>query len=158
MTVVAAGGVVCTFITLTQTDIKSLIAYSRVVHIALTTTITLLRECRGLGPVLMLLLAHGVCRSGLFYMATCVYQLYNTRSLVIVQGVLAFAPAMVLLWVVVTLINISTPPRLSLLREVLMRSNAISLTWYYAGLLAVLIVMSLVYRIQYFQLLAKVFA
>ena len=116
-----SGSLIITLVAVRQVDVKSLIAYSRVVHIALAILVVPGLVTRAPNAALMILIGHGVCRSGLFYSCTLNYRFYKTRSLVIRQGLIRVVPSLSLIWACLLLMNLRAPPRLTLLSEVLMR-------------------------------------
>lgn len=84
----ASGGGVRAVITCRQVDLKSLIAYSSVVHMALVTTTCVYGVKVGSVGATLIVVAHGVCRSGLFLTATQLYRRLNTRRVVLGRGLL----------------------------------------------------------------------
>lgn len=81
-------------ICLRQTDLKSLIAYSSVAHIGIVLRgiLTLFRW--GLRGSYTLMLAHGLCSSGLFCLANISYERLGRRSLLINKGLINFIPGL----------------------------------------------------------------
>lgn len=92
-----SGSLIITLVAVRQVDVKSLIAYSRVVHIALAILVVPGLVTRAPNAALMILIGHGVCRSGLFYSCTLNYRFYKTRSLVIRQGLIRVVPSLSLI-------------------------------------------------------------
>jgi len=79
-------GVLC----LRQTDLKSLIAYSSVCHIALVIIGLVGRSSWGIRGVLILILAHGICSRALFCLANFYYERFFTRRLILLKGLSIF--------------------------------------------------------------------
>lgn len=103
---------------LSQTDLKRIIAYSRVVHMScLLGSLLVIRHLGILGRILIRL-AHGVCSSGLFYAVTSQYQLMGSRSIMMASGIISLLPILTLLWSVSLLINLRAPPSISLYSEI----------------------------------------
>lgn len=71
-----------------QVDIKSLIAYSSIAHIGVI--LGALSSIRGLGVqgAFLMLISHGLRSSFLFYLAYVNYNIYNSRSLTLISGLL----------------------------------------------------------------------
>lgn len=111
------GGGILAISCIRQTDLKTLIAYSSVVHIRLIT-----RRCiRGLtwalpGRVFMII-RHGLCSSGLFYLANLGYDRFGSRRLIVSKGLIKILPLFSIWWFLLSVINISAPFRLNLFRE-----------------------------------------
>ena len=102
-----------------QRDVKSLIAFSRIVHIG-PTVLGLLSgvKCILLGAVIMAA-AHGLVRSGLFFRFTLTYQAAGSRTLVRVSGGFTHFLRFRMLAILLVLINASMPITLPLIRELL---------------------------------------
>ena len=60
------GGVTIRGLCLRQTDMKSLVAYSSVAHMGLVLSGLITMTCWGVRGALTIILAHGLCSSGLF--------------------------------------------------------------------------------------------
>jgi len=90
------GGLIIRLICLRQLDLKSLIAYSSVAHmgIVLRGLITLILW--GLTRSYTLIIAHGLCSSGLFCLANINYERVHSRRLLINKGLMRFIPRITL--------------------------------------------------------------
>ena len=82
----ALGACVCRIVALAQSDLKSLIAYSRVVHIGLLVLCVRLGSPLALKARILMCIGHGVTRSGLFYAATAQYQRKGSRLMPLISG------------------------------------------------------------------------
>lgn len=91
------GGAVCRVIIITQTDLKSIIAYSRVVHMSCLLGRVLCLNVLGVLGALIIRLAHGACRAGLFYTVTSQYQLIGRRSILMSSGIISLLPLLTIL-------------------------------------------------------------
>lgn len=76
-----------------QRDIKSLIAYSSVAHIGLVLGGLIVLNSWGFNGGLEVILGHGLCSSGLFFLANVLYERTNSRSLFIRKGSLNLIPS-----------------------------------------------------------------
>lgn len=112
------GGVLVRLICLRQIDLKALVAYSSVAHIRIVIAgiITLVRW--GWGFSYTLIIAHGLCSSGLFYLVNVLYERIGSRRLIINKGILNFFPRIALWWFLLCSRNIAAPPSLNLLGEI----------------------------------------
>jgi len=142
------GGLIRRLICISQVDIKRLIAYSRVVHISITTTCILINYINIVGSVWIILIGHGLCSSGIFYLATVNYTRFITRRLVIGQGVLLTAPLIALCWVILIIINLRAPPSLTLLSEIMITYGCYILHINILIPIGVMIITVLIYRLQ----------
>lgn len=117
------GASITSLICLRQTDIKSLIAYSSVAHIAILIAGTITNTMWGWAGSLALIIAHGLVSSGIFSIANITYETTHTRSIFLTKGILNLIPTISLIWFILTAINIARPPSINLIREILLLSS-----------------------------------
>ena len=112
------GGTLVSLICIRQTDLKSLIAYSSVAHMGIVIggLITLLYW--GYCGSYTLIIAHGLCSSGLFCLANITYERLGRRRLLINKGLMNFIPSLALWWFLLSSCNIAAPPSINLLGEI----------------------------------------
>nr|QVX31180.1 NADH dehydrogenase subunit 4 [Gesiella jameensis] len=124
------GGVITSLICIRQTDIKSLIAYSSISHMALMCMGVSFLSTWGWYGALMIMIAHGLSSSCLFMLANLTYENTSTRSMYLTKGMITMFPTMSMWWFITSLTNMAGPPSLNLLSEInLIMSNMwISLT------------------------------
>nr|BCW86821.1 NADH dehydrogenase subunit 4 [Drepanosurus asanumai] len=111
------GGVLSCLLSLRQTDVKSLIAYSSVAHMAFIVLGMLFMGIYGNSASLLLMIAHGLCSSGLFYLSYLVYVCFGSRSFLMTRGILVFSPFVTLWWFFLIIFNMGVPPSLNLFSE-----------------------------------------
>nr|YP_010952782.1 NADH dehydrogenase subunit 4 [Trapezia digitalis]WMQ53202.1 NADH dehydrogenase subunit 4 [Trapezia digitalis] len=112
------GGTYTSLMCLRQVDMKSLIAYSSVAHMSLVLCGLMIFSCWGVSGAVIVMIGHGLCSSGLFCLANIVYERMNSRSLLVVKGLLNFMPSMGLWWFLLGVSNMASPPSLNLLGEI----------------------------------------
>lgn len=112
------GGVLVSLICLLQLDLKSIIAYSSVVHIGLVLRGIITMILWGLTRSYILIIAHGLCSSGLFCLANINYERVYSRRLIINKGLIGFIPRITLWWFLLCASNIACPPTINLLGEI----------------------------------------
>ena len=122
------GNLLLCIVCLRQTDLKSLIAYSSVVHMGLCLlTILFILNWSFEGGV-WLSLSHGLASSGLFFLTNRTYLRFNRRRLYINKG-LAFSLPKIRFWLFLLLIfNMASPPSLNLFREIKMVVTAVTIS------------------------------
>nr|YP_009349956.1 NADH dehydrogenase subunit 4 [Lipotactes tripyrga]AQM40130.1 NADH dehydrogenase subunit 4 [Lipotactes tripyrga] len=123
------GGVLVSFICLRQIDLKALIAYSSVVHMGVALSGLMTMAYWGLSSTYTLMIAHGLCSSGLFALANISYERLGSRSLWINKGLMAFMPSMTLWWFLLSSSNMAAPPSLNLMGEVGLLSSLVAWSW-----------------------------
>nr|AYR05306.1 NADH dehydrogenase subunit 4 [Coleoptera sp. ACP-2013] len=120
------GGLIISFICVRQSDMKMLIAYSSVSHMGLVLSGILTLNSWGYWGSLVLMLAHGLCSSGLFCLANLSYERTHSRSIYLNKGFMNLMPSLSLWWFLLCSSNMSAPPSLNLMGELLL-INSISL-------------------------------
>ena len=123
------GGVIISLICLRQMDIKALIAYSSVAHMGIVLSGLLTLTYWGLRGAYILIIAHGLCSSGLFCLANLSYERLGSRSLLINKGLLNFLPRLSLWWFLLCAGNMAAPPTLNLLGEISLLNSIIRWSW-----------------------------
>lgn len=124
------GGGLIRLICLRQIDIKSLIAYSSVAHIGIVLSGLITLRYWGFRGAYVLIIAHGLCSSGLFCLANITYERLGSRSLIINKGLLNFLPRLSLWWFLLCSGNIAAPPTLNLLGEIRLFNRIVSWSIY----------------------------
>nr|YP_010385154.1 NADH dehydrogenase subunit 4 [Tritodynamia horvathi]UPM51608.1 NADH dehydrogenase subunit 4 [Tritodynamia horvathi] len=112
------GGVAISLLCLRQVDMKSLIAYSSVVHMSMVLCGLMIFSWWGLMGAVVVMVGHGLCSSGLFCLANMVYERVGSRSLLVSKGLLNFMPTMGLWWFLFSVGNMAAPPTLNLFGEI----------------------------------------
>nr|YP_010987645.1 NADH dehydrogenase subunit 4 [Oxytelus piceus]WON66064.1 NADH dehydrogenase subunit 4 [Oxytelus piceus] len=120
------GGSLISLICLRQSDMKSLIAYSSVAHMSLIIGGIMTMNYWGLVGGLIMMIAHGLCSSGMFCLANISYERVMSRSLFINKGMINLMPSMSLWWFLLSSSNMAAPPSLNLLSEIILLSSLIS--------------------------------
>lgn len=146
------GGVLISLICLRQTDIKALIAYSSVAHIGIVLRGLFTLTYWGLRGSYTLIIAHGLCSSGLFCLANISYERLGSRSLLINKGLLNFIPSLSFWIFLLCAGNIAAPPTLNLLGEIRLLNRIISWSWYSIILLALLSFFSAAYSLYLYAI------
>nr|QLY89499.1 NADH dehydrogenase subunit 4 [Empis livida] len=141
------GGVLVSLICLRQTDLKALIAYSSVAHMGIVLSGLMTLTYWGLCGSYTLMIAHGLCSSGLFCLANISYERMGSRSLMINKGLLNFMPSMALWWFLLSSANMAAPPTLNLLGEISLLNSIVSWSWVTMIMLAFLSFFSAAYSL-----------
>nr|QZL38245.1 NADH dehydrogenase subunit 4 [Metopina sagittata] len=123
------GGVLVSLLCLRQTDLKVLIAYSSVAHMGIVISGLMTLFYWGYYGSYGLMIAHGLCSSGLFCLANFMYERSGSRSLFINKGFLNFMPSMALWWFLLSSANMAAPPTINLLSEISLLNSVIGWSW-----------------------------
>nr|QNV11664.1 NADH dehydrogenase subunit 4 [Morellia hortorum] len=141
------GGVLVSLICLCQTDLKALIAYSSVAHMGIVLAGLMTLSYMGICGSYTLMIAHGLCSSGLFCLANISYERLGSRSLLINKGLLNFMPSMTLWWFLLSSANMAAPPTLNLLGEISLINSIVSWSWLSMLMLSLLSFFSAAYTL-----------
>nr|YP_009185861.1 NADH dehydrogenase subunit 4 [Liogluta microptera]ALO70655.1 NADH deshydrogenase subunit 4 [Liogluta microptera] len=120
------GGVIVSLICLRQSDMKSLIAYSSVAHMGLVLAGLMTMNSWGFYGSLSMMLAHGLCSSGLFCLANICYERLGSRSLYLNKGMINLMPSFSLWWFLLCSSNMAAPPSFNLLGEIMLINSLVS--------------------------------
>nr|WOA01884.1 NADH dehydrogenase subunit 4 [Drosophila melanogaster] len=145
------GGVLVSLVCLRQTDLKALIAYSSVAHMGIVLSGLLTMTYWGLCGSYTLMIAHGLCSSGLFCLANVSYERLGSRSMLINKGLLNFMPSMTLWWFLLSSANMAAPPTLNLLGEISLLNSIVSWSWISMILLSFLSFFSAAYTLYLYS-------
>lgn len=106
-------GIIC----FRQSDLKSLVAYSSIAHMSLVMASIFSFSLVSTIGILGILIAHGLCSSGLFFGIQCIYKISGSRRILLKKGLIIFLPIFRFFWFFLCISNASAPPTLNLLRE-----------------------------------------
>nr|YP_009184383.1 NADH dehydrogenase subunit 4 [Dasypus kappleri]ALO62421.1 NADH dehydrogenase subunit 4 [Dasypus kappleri] len=113
------GMVMTSAICLRQTDLKSLIAYSSVSHMALVIMAILIQTPWSYMGATALMIAHGLTSSMLFCLANTNYERTHSRTMILARGLQTLLPLMASWWLLASLTNLALPPTINLMGELL---------------------------------------
>nr|YP_009441846.1 NADH dehydrogenase subunit 4 [Ips sexdentatus]AOY39599.1 NADH dehydrogenase subunit 4 [Ips sexdentatus] len=145
------GGLIISLVCVRQSDMKMLIAYSSVSHMGLVVSGVLSLSVWGMAGGLLLMLAHGLSSSGLFCLANFLYERSGSRSFYLNKGMMNIFPSLALWWFLLCSSNMSAPPSLNLLGEIVL---IFSIFNFYSGffmILLMLVFFSAVYSLFLFS-------
>ena len=119
------GSAIIGFICIQQLDIKVVIAYSSVAHIGLVIrSILYLTQYSVIGRML-LIVAHGLRSSAIFFGGNLLYLRSFSRRVVIRKGILGLSPFISFLWFITIMRRIAAPPIINLIAEIICIINII---------------------------------
>nr|YP_010531185.1 NADH dehydrogenase subunit 4 [Athalia scapulata]UXW93407.1 NADH dehydrogenase subunit 4 [Athalia scapulata] len=145
------GALIVSLICLVQIDLKSLVAYSSVVHMGMLLGGLFTLTNWGIMGAYLLMISHGLCSSGLFCLINIVYERMGSRSILINKGLINFMPSMTLWWFLLCSSNMAAPPSLNLLGEIFLINSLIMWFKSLSGLLFFLSFFSAVYSIYLYS-------
>nr|QHB76704.1 NADH dehydrogenase subunit 4 [Hylomyscus anselli]QHB76717.1 NADH dehydrogenase subunit 4 [Hylomyscus anselli] len=120
------GMIMTSSICLRQTDLKSLIAYSSVSHMALVIAAIMVQTPWSFMGATMLMIAHGLTSSLLFCLANSNYERIHSRTMIMARGLQMIFPLMATLWLLSSLANLALPPSINLMGELFIAMSLFS--------------------------------
>ena len=120
------GIIITSSICIRQTDLKSLIAYSSVSHIALVIIAALIQSTTSFIGATILIVAHGLTSSILFCLANTNYERIHSRTIILARGLQLILPLINTWWLTASLANLALPPTINLLGELIIITASFS--------------------------------
>nr|WPS93634.1 NADH dehydrogenase subunit 4 [Rhipicephalus haemaphysaloides] len=111
------GAVMISIFCMYQSDIKSLIAYSSVSHMGIALAGCVTFQLHSSFGMLMMMIGHGLCSSGLFCLSNMLYERFHTRSMFMIKGMILIFPNLSLWWFLFSIVNMSAPMTMNLFGE-----------------------------------------
>nr|YP_009466922.1 NADH dehydrogenase subunit 4 [Lonchorhina aurita]AOS49706.1 NADH dehydrogenase subunit 4 [Lonchorhina aurita] len=141
------GMIMTSSICLRQTDLKSLIAYSSVSHMALVIMAILIQTPWSFMGATALMIAHGLTSSMLFCLANSNYERVHSRTMILARGLQTLLPLMAAWWLLASLTNLALPPTINLIGELLVIMSMFSWSNLSLTLLGLNIVITALYSL-----------
>nr|APX39676.1 NADH dehydrogenase subunit 4 [Chaetocnema depressa] len=120
------GAVFVSLICIQQSDMKSLIAYSSVSHMGMVLAGLMTLNYWGMWGSLSMMLAHGLCSSGLFCLVNLIYERSLSRSVYLNKGLINIFPSLTLWWFLLLSSNMAFPPSMNLFSEIFLINSLVS--------------------------------
>nr|AXE73230.1 NADH dehydrogenase subunit 4 [Bemisia tabaci]AXI95940.1 NADH dehydrogenase subunit 4 [Bemisia tabaci]AXI95953.1 NADH dehydrogenase subunit 4 [Bemisia tabaci]AXI95966.1 NADH dehydrogenase subunit 4 [Bemisia tabaci] len=100
-----------------QTDLKTMIAYSSVVHMTLVFASITLNKVKSMMGSMYIMIGHGMCSAGLFYMANIIYKNSKSRSIIVNKSMFSMTPTAMMMWFFMCMGNSPMPPSINIMGE-----------------------------------------
>lgn len=120
------GRVLVGLVCLTQIDIKRLVAYSSVVHINIILCAIITLYKLGFLGRYIIIISHGLCSSGLFYIVNLYYYRTGSRLLLFNKGIIIKIPSFAIWWFLLCAANFSYPFSINFFSELIILRVLIS--------------------------------
>ena len=121
--------VYASIIAIIQADIKRIIAYSSIAHMNSVVLGIFSGNIEGLLGSIILMIAHGIASSGLFFIVGNLYQRLGTRLLAYYGGLGSVMPNLSLQFLVFCLANIGIPGSFNFIGEVCLLSGLVDINF-----------------------------
>ena len=145
------GGVLRSILAIRQRDMKSLVAFSSIGHMATMIRGCLLNVLRGVYGAFILIVAHGFCSSALFYLVNIFYDQNKTRQLILYRGYLRLRLRAAFWWFIFLAINFAVPPFLGLPGEIFIMGILISISYVLLSLGLIASLLAAAFRVFLFR-------
>jgi NADH:ubiquinone oxidoreductase subunit 4 (subunit M) len=129
-TLAICGIIFCSMSAVVQLDLKKLIAYSSVAHMNLVVLGIFSLNLQGLQGSILLMVAHGLASSGLFFLVGFLYDRHHTRILTYYSGLAQPMPIFTTLLFLFFLANVSFPLTANFVGEVLVLAGTIQKSFF----------------------------
>nr|AWN56137.1 NADH dehydrogenase subunit 4 [Brachymyrmex patagonicus] len=120
------GSILVSLICLIQVDMKSLVAYSSVVHMNMLLCAMMTMMKLGMISAYIMMISHGLCSSGLFFVVNLYYERSGSRLLLFNKGMMNLMSSLMIWWFILCAANFSFPFSLNFISEIFMISVIIS--------------------------------
>ncbi len=145
------GMIYASLIAIKQDDIKRLIAYSSIAHIGLMSAAMFANNATATQGVMLQMFSHGINVIGLWIVADVIEQQLGTRKFSELGGLAQKAPALAILFVVMSLANIALPLTNSFIGEFMMFNGLFQYNYWMAGIAGISIILAAVYTLWMIQ-------
>lgn len=136
-------------------DIKVLVAYSSVSHMAFLIALIFLSQQLSLMRIRIIIISHGFTSSALFFLVNLIYELSNSRNTLFNKGVFHIT-SYYLVWAVILISNIRAPPTINFFAEVLGVFALLSRNFMLRLIIIPFIVFTAAYSYTLFRLTAQI--
>nr|AYW52254.1 NADH dehydrogenase subunit 4 [Cleridae sp. 1 ACP-2013] len=145
------GGFFISLVCLNQSDLKALIAYSSVAHMSMVMSGILTFNYWGMCGSLVMMIAHGLCSSGLFCLANILYERVGSRSIYLNKGMINLIPMLSLWWFLLCSSNMAAPPSMNLMGEIMLINSLVYWNNYLMIILSLLSFFSAAYSLYLYS-------
>lgn len=136
-------------ITLRQTDLKVIIAYSSISHMSVCILGILSNSVTGITGSLILCVAHGFVSPALFIIfGGILYDRYHNRLIHYFQGLISYMPILSVYLIILSFCNIGTPLSVNFIGELLSISGAINRAPILGSIAAISVLLSACYQMK----------
>nr|AYO99695.1 NADH dehydrogenase subunit 4 [Ophiosteira sp. Op725.7] len=147
------GGVLTSLICITQTDLKSLIAYSSVSHMSFMIANLATGTEWALKAGIIIMIAHGIVSSALFALANIFYERSGSRTLLINRSLKTAIGLLPLFWLLFVIANLGLPPLPNAIGEILAFSSILNWSVLSYWPIVIGVVLTSVFSLTIYQLL-----
>ena len=145
-----AALVITSLIALVQSDMKKLIAYSSVAHMAFVTAGLFAFNPQGVEGAMMVMLAHGVVSAALFFCVGVIYDRLHTRDIDRYGGVTTNMPRYAVFYLLFTMASVALPGTANFIGEFLSLMGIYQASTWVAFVMATGVILGAAYMLWLF--------
>ena len=145
-----AALVITSLIALVQSDMKKLIAYSSVAHMAFVTAGLFAFNPQGVEGAMMVMLAHGVVSAALFFCVGVIYDRLHTRDIDRYGGVTTNMPRYAVFFLLFTMASVALPGTANFIGEFLSLMGIYQASTWVAFVMATGVILGAAYMLWLF--------
>lgn len=136
-------------ITLRQTDLKVIVAYSSISHMAVCILGIFSNSLTGITGSLLLCIAHGFVSPGLFIVVGGIlYDRYHNRLIHYFNGLITYMPYLSVYFIILSFCNVGTPLSINFIGELLSITGTISRAPLLGSIAAISVLLSASYQMK----------
>nr|YP_008474844.1 NADH dehydrogenase subunit 4 [Candida saraburiensis]AGS44052.1 NADH dehydrogenase subunit 4 [Candida saraburiensis] len=136
-------------ITLRQSDLKVIVAYSSISHMAVCILGILSNTLTGINGSLIMSIAHGFVSPALFIIVGGIlYDRYHNRLIYYYQGLITYMPILSIYFIILSFCNIGTPLTVNFIGELLSLTGAINRSAILGAISALSVLLSAAYMLK----------
>ena len=145
------GLIYAAFVAFAQTDLKKLVAYSSVCHMALIVIGIFAANQTGIKGGILQMVNHGLSTGALFILVGALYERTGTRNMELMGGLAGRVPVLAAFFMIVTLSSIGLPGLNGFIGEFLLLLAAFKFKWWLGALSATTMILGAIYMLWMYQ-------
>lgn len=145
------GAIVIGFVCLCSIDIKSLIAYSSVIHINILVLGVIRKRVIGTSGAIVIIISHGIRSPAIFALANINYIKTGSRNILLNKRISALQPTIILIWFLVISANMAAPPSLNLVREIIISIRILKISFIFSIIIALITILGGAYNLYIYS-------
>lgn len=150
LTIGLYGGLIIAMVCLSQVDIKSLIAYSSIVHMGPVLSGVVSIIWFGWLRSFLIILSHGICSSGIFFILNLFYERLGSRSVLVLKGLNLLIPVVIFMYFLIISSNISVPPTFNFYSELILILGLLKIGLLIKAILGIMFLIVGVYNVFFY--------
>lgn len=144
------GIIYSSFSTIRQIDLKRIVAYSSISHMALTTLGLFTKNEEALQGAWFLMISHAFTSAGLFIVVNMIYSRWKTKNIKYYTGLVQVIPMIVVIFFILSLGNLGMPMTANFVGEFLILLGLVKTNLMVGILSSICIILAAIYSLYFF--------